>query len=88
LNTQELVDWAFAQECAVPVGKLILVGMALSAGPEGGGKVTIERPVQCASAKERTCRIHLKRLAERGLVVYRVTDNVVTYGLSVSDRAS
>jgi hypothetical protein len=88
VNTQELLDWAIAQDCPVPTKKLMLIALAYSAGPEGGGKIALDRLARIVGTKERACRNHLKRLALSGLVVYELADNVVTYGLSVKDRAS
>jgi hypothetical protein len=84
-----MIDWAFAQDMPNSYRlKLLLVALAYSAGPEGGGKVMLEQLVRFTSATEKSCRVNLDLLAKRDLLIYQLTNDVVTFGLNMAGRAS
>jgi hypothetical protein len=89
MTTQHLIDWAIAQHLPrAGDEKLMLISLAYSAGPEGGGQATLERLVLFTSTEEAVCRRSLERLSKRGLVVYRIENDIVTFGLSIAERPS
>jgi hypothetical protein len=88
MTNQEMIDWAFAQDPDTPEQKLMLIGLAYSAGPEGGGHVALEKLASFASTKAKDCRTDLDLLARRGLVIYELTNDVVTFGLNIARHAS
>lgn len=82
-TTQDLVDWALAQDVRTHP-KLVLFVLAFRANPEGGGRITMAQ--LCADASERPARVaaHLMALAEMGLLMFRLVDgDQIEYGLSV-----
>jgi len=40
VTQQEMIDWAFAQKLDDVEEKLVLIGLALNAGPRGGGFIS------------------------------------------------
>ncbi len=87
MTTQEMIDWAFTQD--IPASqKLVLLALAYVAGPEGGGKITLERLGHFSRLTGKGCRTNLDRLASRDLVIYQIADDAVTFGIIIAERAS
>lgn len=82
-TTQDMMDWAFAQD-APTLDKLMLAVLAFEANPEGGGAVAIDRLAGRAGVQSQQAGAILQRLSDRGLLIHGVSDGTVHFGLSIS----
>ena len=88
MTTQELTDWAFAQNVSAKM-KMALLALAWGADPSGGGRVTL------AVLEQRTCmsvaRILkiLGRLQSAGLLIFQQPNEFeIVFGLCIDRRPS
>lgn len=94
MNNQQFVDWAFDQPI-VPEMKLVLLALAMAAGPDGGGNIRLDVLAKRAGCDSASALGYVHRLESIGLALLRYqpgtsavssADDQISFGLCIGDR--
>lgn len=88
MTSQDLIDWAFAQDVADTDSKFVLFALAWSANSQGGGSITAARLSEITRLSESKCVRTLGRLKAGGFIIFLEQQGVFSFGLNIAGGAS